>query len=59
MIIEHKSHECSHMVVLWNGKICDTTMKPPVYGITEYNYFNMVKKYVLTDLMYKSPHKGK
>jgi len=47
------------MVVLWNGKICDTTMKPPVYGITEYNYFNMVKKYVLTDLMYKSPHKGK
>ena len=59
IIIEHESHECSHMVVSWNGKIYDATMKPPVYGISEYKYFNMVKRHGLTGLRYKSPYKSK
>jgi acetate kinase len=53
--IEHESGKYSHMVVCWDGKVYDATVKPPVYGISENKYFDEIKKYGFNGLRFKVP----
>ncbi|MEL7669503.1 hypothetical protein [Methanobacterium sp.] len=54
--IEHGPREYSHMVVSWEGRVYDTTITPPVYGIDEKEYLNKIKKYGFTGLQVKAPY---
>jgi uncharacterized protein YxeA len=56
--IEHLSGEYSHMVVLWDNKVYDATIKPPVYGMEGNYYFNKVKKYGFNGLRITTPYTG-
>jgi len=57
--IEHQSGEYSHMVILWDDKIYDATIKPSVYGMPENEYFNKIKKYGFNGLRVKIPYMSK
>jgi len=54
--IEHESGKYSHMMVLWDGRIYDATIVPPVYGMAAGEYFNKIKKYGFNGLRFTAPY---